>query len=86
MPSKLVAFRLPDDIIRAIEAEAKATGKDKTAVVVQALRKVFEFHQARSSNVEALQQQVNDLEQRVNNLTEQMSHITDTVSRTEVLH
>ncbi|MBE9181122.1 hypothetical protein IQ268_21405 [Oculatella sp. LEGE 06141] len=85
MASKLVAFRLPDDIIRAIESEAKATGKDKTAVVVKALRHVFDLHPPRSPNVEALQQQVNDLEQRVNDLTEQISQITDTVLPAEAL-
>jgi polyhydroxyalkanoate synthesis regulator phasin len=85
MASKLVAFRLPDDIVRAIESEAQATGKDKTAVVVKALRQVFEVQTVRSPTVEGLQQQVDDLEHRVTQLTEQLSHITDMFLRTEIL-
>jgi hypothetical protein len=41
MASKLVAFRLPQDLIEAIEAEAAATGKDKTSIVTNGLRQVF---------------------------------------------
>jgi predicted transcriptional regulator len=77
MASKLVAFRLPDDVVQAIESEAKITGKDKTAVVVQALRRFFDLPSAtESTQVEGLQRQMNELEQKVNKLTEQLRQTT----------
>jgi predicted transcriptional regulator len=77
MASKLVAFRLPDDVVQAIESEAKTTGKDKTAVVVQALRHFFDLPSAsESTRVEGLQQQMNELQQKVEKLTEQLSQAT----------
>lgn len=41
MNTKVVAFRLPEEIIEAIETEAKARGQTKTAIVVEALRQHF---------------------------------------------
>jgi predicted transcriptional regulator len=73
MASKLVAFRLPDDIVQAIETEAKATGRDKTAVVVQALRQFFDIPSSESKTVEGLQRQMIELEAKVDRLSEQLS-------------
>ena len=73
MVSKLVAFRLPDEIIQAIESEARATGKDKTAVVVQALRQFFNLPSSEPTTVEKLQKQVVELEAKVDKLSEQVS-------------
>ena len=41
MSTKVVTFRLPEDLMKAITSEARATGKCKTAVVVDALKQVF---------------------------------------------
>jgi hypothetical protein len=58
MASKLVAFRLPQDLIEAIEAEAAATGKDKTSIVVNGLRQIFQVSADSSCPRESLQQSV----------------------------
>ena len=77
MASKLVAFRLPDDVVQAIESEARLTGKDKTAVVVRALRRFFDLPAATESTVvEGLQRQMNELERKVEELTEQLGQTT----------
>jgi predicted transcriptional regulator len=72
MASKLVAFRLPDEIVQAIEAEAKAKGKDKTAVVVYALRRFFDLPVSEAMAVEGLQKQMIALEAKVEQLTKQL--------------
>ncbi|NJL38672.1 MAG: class 1 isoprenoid biosynthesis enzyme [Leptolyngbyaceae cyanobacterium SM1_4_3] len=77
MASKLVAFRLPDDVVQAIESESRSTGKDKTAVVVQALRHFFELPSAlESTRVDGLQRQMNELQQKVEKLAEQLNQTT----------
>ncbi|NJN56909.1 MAG: class 1 isoprenoid biosynthesis enzyme [Leptolyngbyaceae cyanobacterium SL_5_9] len=77
MASKLVAFRLPDDVVQAIESESRSTGKDKTAVVVQALRHFFELPSAlESTRVDGLQRQMNELQQKVEKLSEQLNQTT----------
>lgn len=77
MASKLVAFRLPEDLIQAIEAEAEATGKDKTAVVAHGLRQFFglPITDPTLAAVECLQQRLENLEKRVDRLTEQMAEV-----------
>jgi predicted DNA-binding protein len=42
MTSKAVALRLPDRLIQAIELKAKATGRDKTQLVVEVLMQAFD--------------------------------------------
>ncbi len=37
MANRTVSFRLPETLIRAIEAEAERTGRSKTEVVIEAL-------------------------------------------------
>lgn len=63
MVSKTVSFRLPDEVVRAIEANANATGQTRTAIVVDALAKALGVQRA-SSEI-TLQQRVSALEQRV---------------------
>lgn len=41
MATKVVTFRLPDDLMEAITSQAQATGRPRTAVVVDALKQVF---------------------------------------------
>ncbi len=74
MASKLVAFRLPEDLIQAIEAEAEATGKDKTAVVTFGLRQFFGLPVGDPTRnaVANIQQRLEQLERRVDDLTKEM--------------
>lgn len=41
MATRVVTFRFPEDLMEAISSQATATGKCKTAVVVDALKQVF---------------------------------------------
>jgi predicted transcriptional regulator len=79
MASKLVAFRLPDDLIRAIEAAAEATGKDKTAVVVAGLRQVFELPTADPTlaAVQGINERMDRLEQRMYSLSEEVRAVLE---------
>lgn len=77
MASKLVAFRLPEDLIQAIEAEAAATGKDKTAVVVSGLRQVFNLPtpDPTLAAVESINECISKLEQRMDGLSEEVKEV-----------
>lgn len=77
MASKLVAFRLPEDLIQAIEAEAAATGKDKTAVVVSGLRQVFNLPtpDPTLAAVESINECIAKLEQRMDGLSEEVKEV-----------
>ena len=63
MVSKTVSFRLPDEVVRAIEAHADATGQTRTAVVIDALAKALGV--TREAVDISLKQRVTALEQRV---------------------
>jgi len=76
MSSKLVAFRLPEELIAAVDAQAKATGQDRTAVVVQSLKQVFGFQLPQPNTVEELQDQMNELTRKVARLTEQLATLS----------
>jgi predicted transcriptional regulator len=41
MVSKIATFRLPENLIQEIRSRAEATGRDRTAVVVEALKQAF---------------------------------------------
>jgi hypothetical protein len=71
MANKLVAFRLPDDLIKAIESESRATGKDKTAVVIYALRQAFGLASGDSPllTIEGIHKRMNELEEKVDSLS-----------------
>jgi predicted DNA-binding protein len=71
MASKLVAFRLPEDLIAVIESESKAKSKDKTAVVVNALRHYFELPTSDPTlaAIEGIQKKIQELEEKVSSLT-----------------
>lgn len=77
MASKLVAFRLPEDLIQAIEAEAEATGKDKTAVVVSGLRQIFNLPtpDPTLAAVESINECVAKLERRIDSLSEEVKEV-----------
>lgn len=78
MANKLVAFRLPEEIIQAIESQAAATGSDRTAVVIQALKQVFELPSwtHTPATAEELEERLNKLEKKMFSLTEQLAKLS----------
>ena len=78
MANKLVAFRLPEEIVQAIESQATATGSDRTAVVIQALKQVFGFPSSTQTpaTVEKLEQRLNEVENQMVSLTEQLAKLS----------
>ncbi len=78
MVSKIATFRLPENLIQEIRSRAEATGRDRTAVVVEALKQAFGFplSESRPSTVEELQEQLNELEKKYAALHEQLTQVT----------
>jgi len=78
MASRVVTFRLPEDLLQAIMSQAKATGKCKTAVVVEALKQVFGFPVSQTSQVslEELHEQLDTLRKKVASLNQQLVEFT----------
>jgi PAS domain S-box-containing protein len=67
MATRVVTFRLPEDLIQAITSQAKATGTDRTAVVVSALKQVFGIASSKTppASLKGLHQQQDVLNQEV---------------------
>jgi PAS domain S-box-containing protein len=59
MATRVVTFRLPEDLIQAISSQAKERGTDRTAVVIDALKQVFGFPSSQTSpaSLKGLQRQ-----------------------------
>ncbi|HEY9632783.1 MAG TPA: PAS domain S-box protein [Coleofasciculaceae cyanobacterium] len=78
MVSKIATFRLPENLIQEIRSRAEATGRDRTAVVVEALKHAFGFppSEPRPATVDELQEQLNKLENNFMQLTEQLANLT----------
>jgi PAS domain S-box-containing protein len=78
MVSKIATFRLPENLIQEIRSRAEATGRDRTAVVVEALKQAFGMpaSEPRPATVEELQQQLNKVEKKITMLTEQLAKVT----------
>jgi len=77
MVSKIATFRLPENLIQEIRSRAEATGRDRTAVVVEALKKSFgiPITESRPATVEKLQEQLNQLEIKYAALHEQLAQV-----------
>lgn len=77
MVSKIATFRLPEDLIQEIRTRAEATGRDRTAVVIEALKQAFGFPQSepRPATVEELQHQLNELEEKFTTLTGELTKL-----------
>src|ERR687886_893484 len=75
MASKIATFRLPENLIQEIRSRAEATGRDRTAVVIEALKQAFGMpaSESRPATVEELQQQLNELEKKFLTLTQQLN-------------
>ena len=67
MASKTVSFRLPENIVQAIEAHAKATGKNKTTLIVEVLTQAYGLSQPSDQQITPamLQQQLDELKQQL---------------------
>jgi PAS domain S-box-containing protein len=78
MVSKIATFRLPENLIQEIRSRAEATGRDRTAVVVEALKQAFGLpaNESRPATVEELQEQLNKLENKYIALNEQLTKLT----------
>ncbi|NEQ22849.1 MAG: PAS domain-containing protein, partial [Microcoleus sp. SIO2G3] len=78
MVSKIATFRLPENLIQEIRFRAEATGRDRTAIVVEALKQAFglPLNESRPATVEELQQQLNKLEKNVTTLNEQLTELS----------
>lgn len=75
MSSKTITFRFPEEVLEVIEAQARASGRNRTAVVIEALGQFYGFSPLTSapSTLETLQQQVHQLSRQVADLTEQLT-------------
>lgn len=78
MASKLVAFRLPEEILQVIDSEAAATGSDRTAVVIQALKQVFGLPSSAQTPdaAEELEERLREVEKQMISLTEQLAQLS----------
>ncbi|MGQ4650266.1 PAS domain S-box protein [Lyngbya aestuarii] len=79
MASKIATFRLPEDLTQEIRHRAEATGRDRTAVVVEALKQTFGFPDAEphTATVQELQQELDELTKKVTVLSEQLTKATE---------
>ncbi|MBW4581117.1 MAG: PAS domain S-box protein [Tildeniella nuda ZEHNDER 1965/U140] len=94
MTSKSMTFRFPALLAQAIETQARATGKDRTTVVAEALGQAFglSLPSKMPVTIEMLQQRLETVESSMTLLSEQLSSLqkmtctdTSTVYRLELL-
>lgn len=78
MVSKIATFRLPEQLTQEIRYRAETTGRDRTAVVVEALKQAFGLppSEPRSATVEDLQHQLNELQKKYRKLNEHLNQLT----------
>jgi predicted ATP-grasp superfamily ATP-dependent carboligase len=79
MTTKVMTFRFPEELAEEIVSRSKVTGRDRTAVVVEALSEAFNLSIPVSSSVESLQQQLNQLEATVTDLAEQITELRQSI-------
>ena len=82
MTSKSMAFRFPEELAQVITSRAKATGRDKTTVVVEALTQAFGLQMPFPALVttELLQEQLHQLEDKIAIVSEQLVELRQTAS------
>lgn len=92
MVAKVVHFSLPEELIQAIDSHAKAAGKDRTTVVVQALKQVFgllpgelqpavtAIHELDEGIKEQLKE-LPELKVRMGELEKQVAHLTEQIAK-----
>lgn len=62
--SQHIGFRCPDDLVDAIQKEIDATGKDRTTVIIEAMRRGFNLPM--DNETEQLKAELNIVKQRLN--------------------
>ena len=81
MVSKVVTFRLPEDLMEAITSQAKARGRDRTAVVIEALKQVLGTPSTTPPvSLEGLQKQLDVLKKQFSYLNQQLVDFQQEVS------
>src|SRR3712207_4491647 len=82
MATKVVTFRLPEELIQAITSQAKATGRCNTAVVVDALKQVFGFPTSTtpSASLEGLHKKQEELREKAVCLSQQLVELKQEMS------
>lgn len=76
MATKVVTFRLPEDLIEAITLQATTSGRCKTAVVVEALKQVFGLSASTTAtSLGGLHKQQEELYKEVASLNQQLSEL-----------
>lgn len=76
MATKVVTFRLPEDLIEAITLQATASGRGKTAVVVEALKQVFGLSASTTTtSVDGIDKQQQELSREVASLNQQFNQL-----------
>ena len=80
-----MAFRFPEALAQAIESRAKATGRDKTTVVVQALTQAFglPLSSPEPTTIEALYAQLGQVEAQIAVFSEQLVELRQTAHADE---
>lgn len=77
---KIMTFRFPPELVEEIIARANASGKDRTAIVVEALFQAFGLPSLQTSiTTESLSKQLNQLEDTVAQLSEQVGELRQKV-------
>ena len=82
---RTVSFRVQDELINRIKAEAKATGRSTTSLVIEALSQVFNLSEPYSTPIitNTLPQQLERLEAQITNLSEQLAELPQQLERLE---
>jgi PAS domain S-box-containing protein len=77
MTTKVMTFRFPEELAEEIASRAKGSGKDRTAIVVEALTQAFGLPLSSpvAVTVELLQQQLHQLEERLAAVAEQLTEL-----------
>ena len=86
MTSKSMTFRFPLPLAQAIEAQARATGKDRTTVVAEALSQVLGLSLPAKATItlEMLQRQVEQVESSITSLSERLGVLQHTTQADRV--
>lgn len=88
---KSVAFRLPEELIQAIDLNAKTTGRDRTSVVIQALKQVFQLLpielpladtviREADTRLEEQLKELPELKNRINELEKKVTDLTERIA------
>lgn len=69
--SQHIGFRCPDDLVEAIQNEIDNTGKDRTTIIIETMRRGFGLPLTDES--ELLKAELNSVKQRLNTIEEKLA-------------